>query len=292
MIGAEEMTGARGMSMRRGRNMLLGLVVLVSLTACGSRNPAAAPTAAAPTATGPLTPAPVAHPDLSGFWNLDMSVARDDDLMKQVAPNTAFLDDTGPKEFPAGDFGGLKLKPAALEAARKWDPYTQLTPENACKAPSIVYALQGPFPIEIFQSDKLIVMKLEYYDMVRILFLDGRQPESDYPSSKEGFSSAHWDGATLVVETTHLEPATITNNGLDHTGDVRVIERFKLSPDGKTLLATQEFEDPAILDNRGVRFIAWRKEPGQHVFPYECDPGFAGNYAKPNGKPAGRKKSK
>jgi hypothetical protein len=271
------------MSMRQGLNMLLGLVVLVTATACGTRDPTAAKLAATP-----VVPAPVAHPDLSGFWNLDMSVARDDDLMKQVAPNTAFLDDTGPKEFPAGDFGGLKLKPAALEAAQKWDPYAQLTPENACKAPSIIYAMQGPFPIEIFQSDKFIVVKLEYYDMVRMLFLDGRQPESDYPASKEGFSSAHWDGATLVVETTRLEPATITNNGLDHTGDVRVIERFKLSPDGQKLLATQEFEDPAILDNRGVRFIAWRREPGQHVFPYECDPGFSGNYVKPTGK----KKSK
>ena len=253
---------------------LSGIVLLVSATACGTREPAAVP----------VVTAPVTHPDLSGFWNLDMSVARDDDLMKQVAPNTAFIDDTGPKELPAGDFGGLQLKPAALEAARKWDPYTQLTPENACKAPSIVYAMQGPFPIEIFQSDKLIVIKLEYYDMVRILFLDGRQPESDFPASKVGFSSAHWDGATLVVETTHLEPATITNNGLDHTADVRVIERFKLSPDGKKLLATQEFADPAILENRGVRFIAWRKEAGQHVFPYECDPGFAGNYSKPTGK--------
>jgi hypothetical protein len=277
------------MSMRQPLQMLLVLVVLVAAAACGTREQAATQAAATSAAATPVAPAPVAHPDLSGFWNLDMSVARDDDLMKQVAPNTAFLDDTGPKEFPAGDFGGLKLKPAALEAARKWDPYTQLTPENACKAPSIIYALQGPFPIEIFQSDKLIVMKLEYYDMVRILFLDGRQPESDFPASKVGFSSAHWDGATLVVETTHLEPATITNNGLDHTGDVRVIERFKLSPDGKKLLATQEFEDPAILDNRGVRFIAWRKEPGQHVFPYECDPGFAGNYAKPTGKPVGKK---
>lgn len=284
--------------MRQALQMLLAVAVLVAAAGCGTREragtPAAATAAGATSATAtsaavtPGPPSPVAHPDLSGFWNLDMSVARDDDLMKQVAPNTAFLDDTGPKEFPAGDFGGLKLKPAALEATRKWDPYSQLTPENACKAPSIVYALQGPFPIEIFQSDKLIVMKLEYYDMVRILFLDGRQPESDYPASKVGFSSAHWDGATLVVETTHLEPATITNNGLDHTGDVRVIERFKLSADGKNLLATQEFEDPAILDNRGVRFIAWRKEAGQHVFPYECDPGFAGNYAKPTGK----KKSK
>jgi hypothetical protein len=64
---------------------------------------------------------------------------------------------------------------------------------------------------------------------------------------------------------------------------VKVTERFKLSADGTTLLSTQEFEDPQMLDNRGVRFIAWRREVGQHVFPYECDPGFAGNYAKPAG---------
>ena len=252
-----------------------------SLTACGS-HAAPAMTADQPTAT-----APVAHPDFSGFWNLDVSIPRDESLMKLVAPNTAFLDDTGPKEFPAGEFGGLKPKPAALEATRKWNPYTQLTPENACKPPSIVYAMQGPFPIEIFQSEQFIVMKLEYYDMVRLIFLDGRHAESDFPDSPVGFSTGHWEGTTLVVETTHLEPATITNNGLDHTRNVRVLERFKLGPDGKTLLATQEFEDPTVLENRGVRFISWRKEPGQHVFPYECDPGFAGNYTPP---PAGKKK--
>ncbi len=140
--------------------------------------------------------------------------------------------------------------------------------------------MQGPFPIEIFQSSAFIVIKLEYYDMVRMIFLDGRQPESDYPDSKVGFSTGHWEGATLVVETTHLEAATLTNNGLDHTNKVQVVERFKLGADG-SLLSTQEFADPEVLDNRGVRFIAWRKQAGQHVFPYECDPGFAGNYTLP-----------
>jgi hypothetical protein len=260
--------------------------LLACLTSCAQH---ASPQAA------PAPAAPVTHPDFSGFWNLDTRIPRDAALMKQVAPDTAFIDDTGPKELPAGDFGGLKLKPAALAATRTWNPYAQLTPENACKPPSIVYAMQGPFPIEIFQSDKFIVIKLEYYDMVRMIFLDGRQPEPDFPDSDVGFSSGHWEGATLVVETTHLEPATITNNGLDHTAGVRVLERFKLGPAGQTLLATQEFEDRAILDNRGVRFIAWRKQPGQHVFPYECDPGFAGNYSrgqdkKSTAKPAGNRK--
>ena len=225
--------------------------------------------------------AAAAHPDLSGFWNLDMKVPRDPALMALVPANTAFMDDTGPVEFPAGNYGGLIPTPAAQAGIKKWNPRDQLKAENACRAPSIVYALQGPFPIEIFQSDVFIVMKLEYYDLVRIIFLDGRKPEADYPHSMTGFSSGHWEGSTLVVETTHLEAATITNNGLDHSENIRVIERFRLSPDHQVLMATQEYEDPAVIQNRGVRFIAWRKQPGQHVYPYECDPGFAGNYQEP-----------
>ena len=256
-------------------NSLLAALFLAGIGGCTRQAPLAVSTA----------PAVAAHPDFSGFWNLDAKAPRDADLMAKVAPNTVFLDDTGPMEFPAGEYGGLKLRPAAVEAAKKWSPYDQLTTQNACKPPSIVYAMQGPFPIEIFQSEKFIVIKLEYYDMVRMIFLDGRQAESDYPHSDVGFSSGHWEGNTLVVETTRLEAATITNNGLDHTDEVRVIERFKLSEDGKTLLSTQEFEDPNVLENRGVRFIAWRKQAAQHVFPYECDPGFAGNYSPPKAKP-------
>lgn len=248
-------------------------LALLALLGCSPQDRSVTATPAASSAA----PA-AAHPDISGFWNLDMKVARDPALMALVPPNTAFMDDTGPVEFPAGNYGGLILTPAAQAAAKKWDPREQLTPQNACRPPSIVYALQGPFPIEIFQSDVLIVMKLEYYDLVRIIFLDGRKPEADYPHSPTGFSSGHWDGNTLVVNTDHLEAATITNNGLDHTENMKVTERFRLSPDGKVLMATQEYEDPAVIQNRGVRFIAWRRQAGQHVYPYECDPGFAGNY--------------
>ena len=258
-------------------SLLPALLLLAVLPACS-------PQAASSTAGGsmPAGSAPVAtHPDFSGFWNLDMKVPVDPELMSKVAPNTVLLKDTGPVEFPRGEYGGLMLKPAALEKARKWDPREQLSIHNVCRPPSIIYALQGPFPIEIFQSERFIVMKLEYYDLVRLIFLDGRKPEADYPHSMTGFSTGHWEGSTLVVETDHLEAATITNNGLDHTDQARVVERFRLSADGKSLLATQEFEDPQVLDNRGVRFIAWTRQPGQHVYPYECDPAFAGNYSKP-----------
>jgi len=247
--------------------LLVGSMVFAFCNCVGAE------TAAAP------DPKTARHPDFSGFWNLDIRVPRDARLMKQVASNTAFLDDTGPKELPLGDYGGLRLTPAALEKAQHWDPHTSTAITQPCRPPSIVYAMQGPFPIEIFQSSAFIVIKLEYYDLVRIIFLDGRKAEPDYPHSMTGFSSGHWEGTTLVVATDHLEAATITNNGLDHTENVRVVERFRLSEDGKSLLATQEFEDDTVLLNRGVRFIAWTREPKQHVYPYECDPNFAGNYS-------------
>ena len=72
----------------------------------------------------------------------------------------------------------------------------------------------------------------------------------------------------------------ITNNGLNHSDKAHVVERFRLSADGNTLTATQWFEDSETLENNGARFIAWTKQPGQYVFPYECDPSFGANYTK------------
>jgi hypothetical protein len=137
--------------------------------------------------------------------------------------------------------------------------------------------------MEIYQGTQLILIKLEYFDMMRVVFMDGRTDDGKIPDSKTGFSLGHWEGDTLVVDTTHLEPATITNNGLSHSNKVHVIERFRLSEDGSELHATQEFEDPETLENRGARFIAWKKKAGEHVYPYECDPTFALEYQNRDG---------
>ena len=37
-------------------------------------------------------------------------------------------------------------------------------------------------------------------------------------------------------------------------------------------------EDPEVLENRGARFMAWDRVPGEFVLPYECDPSFGLNY--------------
>jgi hypothetical protein len=227
-----------------------------------------------------LLPAPaLAEPNLSGFWSSSREQKPDPALMAKLPPNTAIIMDTGAEEFPRGEFGGLKLKPAAREHAEKWKPEDEMTISRTCLAPSIVYSIQGPFPFEIYQTPQLIVFKYEYFDMVRLIFMDGRpHPPADAPHSKTGHSVGHWDGDELVIDTTHIAPSTITNNGLDHGANIHMVERYKLSVDGKTLMASEWFEDPDTLDNNGARSIQWTARPGQYVFPYDCDPSFALNY--------------
>ncbi len=220
------------------------------------------------------------HPDLSGFWSPDFGpVERPEDLMDALPDGVGMVEDTGVAEFPRGEFGELVLTPEALEHAEQWTADDEMTLQRVCLPPSIVYAIQGPFPWEVYQTPELIVFKYEYFDQTRLVFMDGRDhPGEDYPHSKMGFSTGHWEGEDLVVETTHIAASTITNNGLDHTDQIVMRERYRLVDDGARLVATQWFSDPAVIENDGARFISWSKREGEHVYPYECDPSFALEY--------------
>ena len=224
-------------------------------------------------------PARATRPDLAGYWAAGRAFRTAEKDSAPLPANTVLLTDAGAPELAPGNFGGLKVKPAALAAALKWKPSDEMTLAKACQPPSLVYTMQGPFPMEIDQATELIVMRLEYYDLFRVIYLDGRgHPPADAPHSKMGHSTGRWEGATLVVDTTHVAASTITNNGLDHGDNVHFVERFWLSADGKTLMARQEFEDADVIENRGARLMAWDRQPGERIYPYECDPTFVLNY--------------
>jgi hypothetical protein len=62
------------------------------------------------------------------------------------------------------------------------------------------------------------------------------------------------------------------NNGVDHTQDVRLIERFRLA-DPNTLVVTQQFADPGSFEGTAARVVSFVR--GQdHVYPYDCDPAY------------------
>jgi hypothetical protein len=221
-----------------------------------------------------------AEADLSGYWNAPVrAYDMPADMEARLPAGTVVLDDTGAAEFPRGEYGGLELTQQALAEARDWQPTDEMTIARVCLPQSIMYTVQGPFPFQVIQAPGLLVFRYEYYDQFRLIYTDGREhPPADAPHSKMGHSIGWWEGDELVVDTTHLLPSTITNNGLNHSDRAHRVERYRLAADGKALEATQWFEDPEMLENSGARFIRWERGE-DYIRPYECDPTFALEYA-------------
>ena len=215
-------------------------------------------------------------PDFSGFWSVRFQKTPSDrQIIDELSKTAVFIDDGGAGELGKDNFAGLELTERSLEEVRAYNYKEELKMENTCVDPSVIYYMQSPFPMEVYHGTEMIVFKMEYFDMVRIIFLDGRShPSEDAPHTKSGHSIGYWEGNTLVVDTTHIAAATIMNNGLTHSDNIHMVEHFNISDDGETLSATQVYEDPEVFKGRAARFMSWSKVPGEHIYPYECDPSY------------------
>ncbi len=215
-------------------------------------------------------------PDIDGFWNVRFE--RPDpgiDLVAELPDAAVMIDDAGPGELASGDFAGIRLIERARDEIRAYNPQDELLRENTCVAPSVVFYMQAPFPMEIHQGRDIIVIRFEYFDQVRVIFLDDRpRPPADAPHFRSGFSLGRWEGDTLVVETTHIAPGTFMNNGFNHSANIRMVERFRPSPDGRMLRLTQLYEDPDTFEGLAARYMAWARVPGDYIYPYDCDPSY------------------
>ena len=218
---------------------------------------------------------PNAH-GFSGFWEPKFNKnPYGEVLIKQLPEDALLIDDAGAGELELGDFAGLKLSARARAEAENYNPALAKTPEGACIAPTVAFYMQAPFPMEIYEGRDLIVFEMEYYDLYRVIFLDGRDhPPADAPRSKSGHSVGHWEGDTLVVDTTHIMAGTFMNNGFDHSDNIHIVERFRVSPDGTTLWVTQLYDDPETFEGLAARYIAFTRNPGQYIYPFSCNPDY------------------
>jgi hypothetical protein len=101
--------------------------------------------------------------------------------------------------------------------------------------------------------------------------MDGRERPPDFaPHTWQGFSTGRWDGAVLVVDTTHLKAAFMRRNGLALSDRARLTERFIRHGDLLTHVAI--IEDPVYLTEPLVKTSGFRLTTGVNIQPYPCQP--------------------
>jgi hypothetical protein len=198
-----------------------------------------------PNLTAPTSRAPGGKPDLSGIWLTDNTTcARSQDPELLVCGS----------ELPMGKEGinmgvslpdGLPYQPwlAALVKKRtaenaKDDPHVRCFPDQFLRAYSM------PHLLKFVQTPGLLVMLNEMNANYRQVFTDGRPLPQDPVPSWQGYSSAKWEGDTLVVNSIGFrDDLWIDWNGSVITSAAKVQERIR-RPDYGHLEIGVTVDDP------------------------------------------------
>ena len=178
----------------------------------------------------------------------------------------------GGRGGPGGRGGRGGPQPTA-QAERAIESYDLLLDDPAyeCSPASISRAWANPTPTEIEQREDRVILRHEYMDVVRTVYLDGRELPVDAEPNVVGHSVGRYEGSALVIESTGFSPSVIsTVSGLPQTETLRTVERLTLSGDGQTFQHELTHEDPATLIAPWTSTRTLRRAPELTLLAFDC----------------------
>jgi hypothetical protein len=176
---------------------------------------------------------------------------------------------------PAGlgivEGGPLPYQPAALAHKNEnFEKRLTLDPEIKCYLPGVPRAMYMPYPFQIVQTPKFIMMAFTYARAVRTIYMDDHKEAP--ADSWMGWSNGHWEGETLVVDTTGFNDQTwFDRAGNFHSDALHVVERYTAaSPD--RLLYEATIEDPKVFTRPWkISMPLYRRvEKGAQIMDFRC----------------------
>jgi hypothetical protein len=162
------------------------------------------------------------------------------------------------------------LPAAATKKKANFDKRLTLDPEIKCYLPGVPRAMYMPQPFQIIQSQKHIMMAFQYAGAIRTIYMDDHKEAP--ADSWMGWSNGHWEGDTLVIDTTGFNDSSwFDRAGNFHSDDLHVVER--ITPVNADLLNYE-----ATIDDKKVFSRPWkmsmpiyrRKEKGARLLEFRC----------------------
>lgn len=133
--------------------------------------------------------------------------------------------------------------------------------------------------MQIVQQQGYVAIRYEMIHETRIIPLDGRPHAGSNIRSYMGDARGHWEGATLVVETTNFlgDKNGIGGNGggTPHSDALRLVERFTRT-DPTTLRYQATINDAKTWTKPWTLLLPLKLDPDYQLVEYAC---HEGNYA-------------
>jgi len=293
---------------------LLAMILLTSITAAAQTQKGSdAKLPCVGCAVDGKTPRlPDEHPNLNGFWNTppradnprQVDKAEDGSILFEFSIN---FDETIPDQLCIDDSCQVKNQPPynaeympkvkALAESMYLGTSSQ-DPEMACKPNGLPRT--GIGSVQIVQTPEIIAVLYESApsSIYRVIYMDGRPVPDDLEGSYMGYSTGHWEGDTLVVDTVGFNDDTWLGAGGHgrskytsiHSDKMHVTERWTRQANTLTVETTVEdpgaFTRPWVLAPRRVQI----SKPGDYIREAICSQvNMSGNHmVKPTEKDKGQ----
>jgi hypothetical protein len=199
------------------------------------------------------------RPDLEGFYLGTLILQEDprwlvEDFICSICTSTAFEYTQALLRDPQNDDRSiLELREDVILYAREY--VSSLTtvaarefasgydlkdnPVIQCEPPGLLRQITAPLPFQIEQHNDRVILRHEWFNTERTVYMDGRDHPQGLSPSRLGHSVGWYDGSTLVVETTGITSriyAPFAFDGLRNSSQARLIERYTLTEGGRLVL--------------------------------------------------------
>jgi len=238
-------------------NYRLLSIAFLSLASVGfvAAQPKGGPGPAKGGATGggyqpPQGPAPKTAwgtPDLNGVWQ------------RPYVPDIERAINAGPLPYTAW-------------GKAQWESYNAEEGDytGACLPFGHVRGINSPDPIQIMQTPTHLSFLYEQNSWFKVLPIDGRQPKKKVPTWF-GDSAGHWDGDTLVIETTNFNGLTrLDTNGHPHSDQMKLTERFTRTDAGH-IAYRLTIDDPKTYTKPLVNDRTFTLRTDWEILEYSCE---------------------
>jgi len=168
--------------------------------------------------------------------------------------------------------GELSMTPwAAALYKHRQDTESREDPQAYCVLSGVPREHVVPYPFKILHTNGMIVILYEALHSYRQIYMDGRGLPKDPNPQWMGYSTGHWEGDTLVVESSgFVENNWLDNNGHPGTESMKLLERFRRRDFGHIDLE-MTIEDPKAYTKPWTVHLEFTAEPDTDLIEYVCD---------------------
>ena len=163
------------------------------------------------------------------------------------------------------------IRKSRMSGSYDYDPIAN------CLPPGMPAMMGMAYGMEIMQQKDKITFFSEWQDALRRVYLDGRKASKKVLNDPTyaGYSTGHWEGDALVVDTVAINDKSFIDNSSPHSEDMTVHERIRFISAG-VLEDRITVNDPRALTKPWETVHTYRKAepPNDELREFACAEGL------------------